>query len=210
MLCFVKKVLERIKDVDCLQRQNKQSSCSFSHGKKMSHIWVHHDNNLFDKKLWLLTMWCWDEQLSCWKNQESCQKNFEDEANNKQLDKVDDDTQWNNLNHIVSNLASNLCLIILILLLFLHCVWYKPESQSILVNSSWTVYEVSVYYMYFLLTALGVVVDKVFGLLTAFSAWPWKAKLLKRDKEMKSEFEINHSLKLTEVISWAWLKYLHR
>ena len=32
------------------------------------------------------------------KNQDSCKKNFEDEATNKQLDKVKDDTQRSNLN----------------------------------------------------------------------------------------------------------------
>ena len=36
--------------------------------------------------------------VSCRKNQESCKKNFEDEANNKQLDKIKDDTQRSNLN----------------------------------------------------------------------------------------------------------------
>ena len=48
------------------------------------------------------------------------------------------------------------------------------------------------------------------GLLTAFAAWPWKVKLLKRDREFgwyetKREIEINFLLKVTKVISWAWL-----
>ena len=34
------------------------------------------------------------------KNEESCKKNFEDEANNKQLDKVKDDTQRSNFNQL--------------------------------------------------------------------------------------------------------------
>ena len=55
---------------------------------------------------WLKTkLWYWDDQLSCWKIKNGVKKNFEDKANNKQLDKVKDDTIGSNMNHMVSNLA---------------------------------------------------------------------------------------------------------
>ena len=58
-----------------------------------------------------------------------------------------------------------------------------------------------------LLKVLGVFVDKVFGLLTAFAACPLKVKLLRRDREfgvdMKRSVKLRQffSLKVKEVIS---------
>ena len=86
MLCFVKNILERIKDVDCLCRYG-----------------VVVDRELYFLKAWQKSYDYWQNydaetnNSAVKKRQESCKKNFEDETNNKQFE-VKDDTHWSNLN----------------------------------------------------------------------------------------------------------------
>ena len=87
MLCFVKKVLEKIKDFNrlrCLWRSSGPRIIFLESLVKNYDYWQNYDAEM--------------NNSAVEKNEESCKKNFEDEANNKQLDKVKDDTQWSNLN----------------------------------------------------------------------------------------------------------------